>query len=101
MSAGIVFKDILKAYFWKRDTLFYTTTLSRIFFNVKGTVMQIEKVLINNRLRDLKVSWKFCVPTICNFAIIYQWKLVFSYKVGYFLTVSIIFSVCKQKFTAQ
>ena len=56
MSAGIVFKDILKAYFWKRDTLFYTTTLSRIFFNVKGTVMQIEKVLINNRMRDLKVS---------------------------------------------
>ena len=51
MSAGIVFKDILKAYFWKRDTLFYTTTLSRIFFNVKGTVMQIEKVLINNRLK--------------------------------------------------
>ena len=38
---------------------------------LKGTVMQIEKALINNRLRVSKVSRKFRIPTIYNFAIIY------------------------------
>ena len=37
----------------------------------KGAVMQIEKALINDRLRVSKVSWKFCIPTIYNFAVIY------------------------------
>ena len=37
----------------------------------KGTVMQIEKALINDRLRDLKVSLKFRIPAIYNFAVIY------------------------------
>ena len=27
-----VIKDTLKAYFWQRNTLFYTTTLSRLFY---------------------------------------------------------------------
>ena len=35
---------------------------------VKGTVMQIEKALINDRLGVLKLSWKFRIPTIYNFA---------------------------------
>ena len=26
------FKDTLKTYFWQRNTLFYTTTLSRLFY---------------------------------------------------------------------
>ena len=39
-------------------------------FNVKGRVMQIEKVLINDRLRVSKVSSKFRIPTIYNFAVI-------------------------------
>ena len=38
----------------------------------KGTVMQIEKALINDRLRVSKVPWKFRIPTVYNFAIIYQ-----------------------------
>ena len=40
--------------------------------------MQIEKVLINDRLRVSEVSWKFCIPTIYDFAVIYLWNLLFS-----------------------
>ena len=38
---------------------------------VKGTVMQLEKVLLNYRLRVSNVFWKFRIPTIFNFAVIY------------------------------
>ena len=65
----------------------------------KGLVMQIEKVPINDRLRVSKVSQKFHVPTIYNFGVIYPSNLLFSLKVAYFLTVSIVFSVYKQNFT--
>ena len=58
--------------------------------------MQTEKVLINDRLRVSKVSWKFQIPTIYTFAVIYLWNLLFSLKVAYILTVSIVFSVYKQ-----
>ena len=44
----------------------------------KGTVTQIEKALINNRLYFSKMFWKFHVPTIYNFAVIYPWNLLFS-----------------------
>ena len=63
--------------------------------------MQTEKALINDRLRALKVSWKFRFPAIYNFAVIYPWNLLCPQKVAYFLTVSIVFPVCKQNFTAQ
>ena len=63
--------------------------------------MQIEKALTNDRLRVSEVSWKFRIPTIYNFAVIYSWNLLFCWKVAYFLTVSIVFSVYKQNFTAQ
>ena len=63
--------------------------------------MEIEKALINDRLRVSKVSWKFRILTIYNFAVIYPWNLLISYKVAYFLTVSIVFSVKKQNFTDQ
>ena len=63
--------------------------------------MKIEKALINDCLRVSKVSWKFRIRTIYNFAVIYLWNLLFSYKVAYFLTVSTVFSVYKQNFTAQ
>ena len=33
--------------------------------------MQIKKALINDRLRVSKASWKFRIPTISNFAVIY------------------------------
>ena len=49
-----------------------------IAFNQRYTVMQIEKALINHRLRVLKVSWKFCTLTILNFAVIHSWNLLFS-----------------------
>ena len=63
--------------------------------------MQIEKALINDHLRVSKVSWKFRIPTIYDFAILYPWNLQFSQKEVYFLTVSIVFSVYKQKFTVN
>ena len=36
----------------------------------KGTVMYIEKVLINDRLGVSKLPWKFCISTINKFAVI-------------------------------
>ena len=47
---------------------------------IKGTVMQIEYALINDCLHVSKVSWKFCTPTIYNFAVIYPWNLLFFKK---------------------
>ena len=38
---------------------------------IKGTVIQIEKAPINDRLRVSKVSSKFRIPTIYNFTVIY------------------------------
>ena len=38
---------------------------------IKGTVMQIEKALINDHLRLSEVFRKFYVPTCYNFAVIY------------------------------
>ena len=47
----------------------------QIFFgyqrDIKGAVMQIKKLLINDRLRVSKVSRKFRIPTVYNFAIVY------------------------------
>ena len=45
---------------------------------IKGTAMQIEKALIKDCLRASKVSWKFYIPTIYNFAVIFPWNLLFS-----------------------
>ena len=47
--------------------------------------MQILKSLINDGLRVSKVPWKFFIPTIYKFAVIYPWNLLFSLKVAYFL----------------
>ena len=58
---------------------------------LKGTVIQIEKALINDRLRVSKESWKFRITTIHNFAVIY---LTSKKKI-------VVFSVCKQNFTTQ
>ena len=44
----------------------------------EGTAMQIEKALINDRLRISKLSWKSRISTIYNFAVIYPWNLLFS-----------------------
>ena len=53
--------------------------------------MQIKKALINDLFIVLKVSWKFRIPMIYNFAVIDPSKLLFFKKVAYFLTVSIAF----------
>ena len=47
-------------------------------WSLKVTVMQIEKALKNDCLHVPKVSWKFCIPTISNFPVIYLWNLLFS-----------------------
>ena len=62
--------------------------------------MQIEKTLINDLWKVSKVSQKFHIPTAYNFTIIYPWNLLFSWKLGYFLTFSIVFFIYKQDFTA-
>ena len=59
----------------------------------KGIVMQIEKALINDRLRVTKVSLKFPIPTIYKFEVICAWNVLCSKKVAFFLTVSIVFPV--------
>ena len=64
---------------------------------IKGTVIQIEKALANVCLRISKVSWKFCILTIYNFAVIYLLNFLFSSKEAYFLIVSIAFYVYKQR----
>ena len=51
-----------------------------------GTVMQVEKALINACLRVSKLSWKFHIPTNYNFAVFYPWNLLFSLKRAYFCT---------------
>ena len=52
--------------------------LQSISFNVKGTVLEIEKTLVNDHLSVSKISWIFYIPTIYNFAVIYPWNLLFS-----------------------
>ena len=51
---------------------------SRKAIMIKGTVMQIEKTLINDHLGVSTVSWKFRIPTIYNLAVIYPGNLLFS-----------------------
>ena len=46
------------------------------FVAIEGTVMKIEKVLINDCLRVSKVSWKYHIPTFYNFALIYLWDFL-------------------------
>ena len=41
------------------------------YLSFKGTVKQVEKALINDRLRVLKVSGKLHISTVYNFAVIY------------------------------
>ena len=68
---------------------------------IKGIFMQIEKAQIYDCLCVSKLSWKFCFPSIYDFAVIYPWSLLFSEKVVYFLSVPIVFSVNKENFTTQ
>ena len=68
----------------------------------KGTAMKFDKALINNHLRVPKISWKFRIPTIYNFCnnLPVKFAIFLKSSLPYFLTVSIVFSVYKQNFTA-
>ena len=48
------------------------------FHSFKGTVIQIEKAVINDCFCVSKVFWKLCISTIYTFAVIYSWNLLFS-----------------------
>ena len=65
---------------WKLDydIPVYSKYTGSKFWGFKGTVMSTEKVLIKDSLRVSKVSWKFWIPAIYNFAVIYPWNLLFS-----------------------
>ena len=56
---------------------------------------KLKKPMINDHLPISKVSWKFSISTIYNFAVIYLWNLLVFKKVAYVLTLSIVFSVYK------
>ena len=45
---------------------------------LKVLVTQIEKALINDRLRVSKISGKIRIPTLYAFAVIYLQNLIFS-----------------------
>ena len=49
-----------------------------LWSKIREVKMQIEKALINDRLRVSKISWTFHVSTIYSFAVIYLWNLLFS-----------------------
>ena len=67
---------------------------------LEAIVMQIEKVWKNDCLGVSEIYVTFNVPTIYNFVAIHPWNLLFSEKVAYFSTISIVFSVYKQNFMA-
>ena len=58
------------------ELTYYLSDLTIKWF--KDTVMQIEKAQVNDRLSVLKVSWKFRILIMYNFALFYLWNLLFS-----------------------
>ena len=65
--------------------------IDRIPQKFKGTVMQIGKALINDRLPVWIASKTFHIPTIHNFGVIYRWTLLFSKNVTSYVIASIVF----------
>ena len=62
-------------------SIFFNSFKSKLVIFFPGFLisdMQIEKAVINDRLRVLKVSWNFRIPTIYNFAVMYLWNLLSS-----------------------
>ena len=56
----------------KNPVKYYGARIINITVHIlKGRAMQIEKALINDPLSVLKVSVKFCIPTMYSFAVIY------------------------------
>ena len=78
-------KKVYKNYSAITDLFFNVQNLIReliikLVLSLKGTVVQIEKSLINDHLLVLKEFWKFCMPTVNNFAVIEPWNLLFFTK---------------------
>ena len=61
---------------------------------LKGTVMQIEKGLINHRLRVSKISSIFRIPTIHNFAVIYPMQFICNFLKSSLLFISFYCLFC-------
>ena len=64
--------------FVSKKSMSFILELNNFKQSFKDTVMQIEKALINDCLYVSKVSWKFRIANIYNFAVIYPWNLLFS-----------------------
>ena len=58
--------------------LFVTTINGFQTLTIKDKVMRTEKALINDRLPVSKVSWKFRIPAMYNFTVVYPWNLLLS-----------------------
>ena len=54
--------------------VFLTTLAQSKMF--KGTLMNIERAHVNDCSRVSKVSWKFHISTIYDFAVIYSWNFL-------------------------
>ena len=95
-------KFFFRDFFSKRDQICKKVRIfSHLFKRSLKVHSSTGKALINDRLRVSRVPWKFRIPTIYNFAVLYPWNLLFSEKVAYFLTVSIFFSIYEQNFKGQ
>ena len=67
---------------------------------LKGTVMQIKENIDKWLLTRFKSILKVSHSNYFEFCSVYQRNLLFVLKLAYFLTVSIVFLVSKQNFTA-
>ena len=63
--------------------------------------MQIEKALINDHLRVLKVSWNFRILTVYNFCSNLHVKFAIFLEGSLLLNSFMVFSVYKHNFMAQ
>ena len=69
------FKSLKKIFYIKKAGISWDYLFSE---NIKGTVTQIEKKLINDRLGVSNISLKFLITTTYYFAVIYSCNLRFS-----------------------
>ena len=82
-----------------RGTGLLLLIVSTILLKVQPCKLKKHRLMM--ALHASKVFWKFRIPTSSHFTVIYPRSLLFSYKVAYFLTVSIVFSVYKPNFMAK
>ena len=61
------------------------------YYFVRGTFMQIEQELVNNRLHVSKVSWKSRIPNIYNFTVLLPRNFPKFLKVAYYFLLPFLF----------